>query len=67
MAEKSDETLAGAPRESPNNCMQRSGDDKVLGRGRGRAVLGRVTSARVLKRPRAVADARRWATLRAYF
>ncbi len=44
---------------SPNNRMQRSGKDKVLGRGRGCAVLGQVTSARVLKGTRPVADAGR--------
>lgn len=43
--------------------MQRSGKDKVLGRGRGRAVLGQVTGARVLERTRAVADVRSQAAL----
>lgn len=32
---------------SPNNPLQRSVNDKVLGRGRGRALLEQVTSARV--------------------
>jgi len=49
---------------SPNNRMQRSGMHKVLGRGRGHAVVEQVTSARVLERTRPVADAGRWATLR---
>jgi hypothetical protein len=48
---------------SPNNRMQRSVTHKVLGRGRRRVVLGQVTSARVLERSRAVADAGRWATV----
>jgi len=43
----------------PNNPLQRSVNDKVLGRGRGRVLLDQVTSARVLKRTRAVADAGR--------
>jgi hypothetical protein len=43
--------------------MQRSGTHKVLGRGRGHAVLGQIISARVLKGRRAVADAGRWAAL----
>jgi hypothetical protein len=48
---------------APNNHMQPSGKDKVPGRGRGRGVVGRVTSARVLKRARAVADVGRWEAL----
>jgi hypothetical protein len=35
---------------SPNKPLQRSGVDKVLGRGRGVAVLEQVLRARVLKR-----------------
>ena len=31
----------------PNNPLQRSVNDKVLGRGRGRALLTQVTSARM--------------------
>jgi len=34
----------------PNNPLQRSGVDKVLGRGRGAVVLEQVLRARVLKR-----------------
>jgi len=41
---------------TPNNPLQRSVNDKVLGRGRGRAVVGQVTSARVLERTRAAAE-----------
>jgi hypothetical protein len=41
---------------TPNNHMQRSVNDKVLGRGRGHAVVVQVSRARVLKRTRAVAD-----------
>jgi hypothetical protein len=37
----------------PDNHMQRSRRDKVLGRGRGHAAPGQVTSARVLKGKRA--------------
>jgi hypothetical protein len=33
-----------------NKSLQRSGMDKVLGRGRGEVVLEQVMSARVLKR-----------------
>lgn len=44
---------------TPNNRMQRSGTHKVPGRGRGPFVPGHVTSARVLKGWRAVADAGR--------
>ena len=40
----------------PNNPLQRSGNDKVLGRGRGRAVVGQVTRARVLERTRPAAE-----------
>jgi hypothetical protein len=47
---------------SSNNRMQRSGSDKVLGRGRVSAVPEQVTSARVLNGLRAVADADRSAT-----
>jgi hypothetical protein len=39
-----------------NNPLQRSGNDKVLGRGRGRALLEQVTSARVLNCWRAAAE-----------
>ena len=42
--------------ESPNNPLQRSVNDKVLGRGRGRVVVEQVMSARVLERPRAAAE-----------
>jgi len=42
--------------EPPNNPLQRSVNDKVLGRRRGRALLDQVTSARVLERPRAAAE-----------
>jgi hypothetical protein len=41
--------------------MQRTGTDKVHGRGRLSVVLKQVTSARVLNRRRAVADGCRWA------
>jgi hypothetical protein len=37
-------------KRSPNKPLQRSGIDKVLGRGRGDAVLEQVMRARVLKR-----------------
>jgi hypothetical protein len=46
-----------------NKHMQRAGHNKVHGRGRESLALVQVTSARVLKRQRAVADVRRWATL----
>jgi len=49
------EKMVHMPR-SPNNLLQRSGHDKVHGRGRGRAVVEQVTSARVLERTRAVAE-----------
>jgi hypothetical protein len=49
----------GHRRVTANNRMQRSGHDKVHGRGRMYAVLEQVWSARVLKRWRAVADAGR--------
>ncbi len=48
---------------TPNKHMQRSGTDKVLGRGRGHAGVIHVGRARVLRRTRAVADVGRWATL----
>jgi hypothetical protein len=41
---------------SPNNLLQRSVNDKVLGRGRVRAVREQVCAARVLERTRAVAE-----------
>jgi hypothetical protein len=41
---------------SPNNPLQRSVNDKVLGRGRGRLVQAQVCAARVLERPRAAAE-----------
>jgi hypothetical protein len=41
---------------APNNPLQRSGNDKVLGRGRGRPVQAQVCGARVLERPRAAAE-----------
>jgi hypothetical protein len=47
----------------PNNPLQRSVMDKVLGRGRGRAVAGQVCAARVLERPRAAAERGRYAPL----
>ena len=40
----------------PNNPLQRSVNDKVLGRGRGRSLLEQVTSARVLGRTRPAAE-----------
>jgi hypothetical protein len=40
----------------PNNLLQRSVNDKVLGRGRVRNSLAKVMSARVLERTRAVAE-----------
>jgi len=45
---------------SPNNPLQRSATDKVLGRGRGRSGVGQVTSARALERPRAAAERDRY-------
>jgi hypothetical protein len=45
-----------ASHESPNNPLQRSVNDKVLGRGRGRVFLDQVTSARVLERTRLAAE-----------
>ena len=41
---------------SSNNPLQRSGNDKVLGRGRFGVVLEQVCTARVLERPRAAAE-----------
>lgn len=41
---------------TPNNLLQRSGIDKVHGRGRGCGVAGQVCAARVLERPRATAE-----------
>jgi hypothetical protein len=46
---------------SPDKHVQRSETHKVPGRVRGHAVRGHVTSARVLKDQRAVADAGRYA------
>ena len=43
-----------------NNPLQRSGIDKVLGRGRGRAAAGQVRAARVLERVRAAAERDRY-------
>jgi len=40
----------------PNNPLQRSVNDKVLGRGRGRALPDQVASARVLERTRPAAE-----------
>jgi hypothetical protein len=40
----------------PNKPLQRSGVDKVLGRGRGDVVLEQVLRARVLRCRRAVAE-----------
>jgi hypothetical protein len=45
-----------------NNLLQRSVNDKVLGRGRGRLVQAQVCGARVLERTRAVAEQKRYAT-----
>ncbi len=44
---------------TPNNPLQRSGIDKVLGRGRGEVVLEQVLRARVLKRQWPAAELRR--------
>jgi hypothetical protein len=41
---------------SPNKPLQRSGTDKVPGRGRGDVVLEQVWRARVLMRTRPVAE-----------
>jgi hypothetical protein len=41
---------------SPNNPLQRSENDKVHGRGRGRAWVEQVCAARVLERTRAAAE-----------
>jgi len=46
---------------SPNNPLQRSVNDKVLGRGRGRLLLAQGCAARVLERPRAAAEQGRYA------
>jgi len=43
-------------RQSPNNPLQRSVNDKVLGRGRGGTLLDQVKSARVLERTRPAAE-----------
>jgi hypothetical protein len=48
--------------EPHNNRMQRSGHDKVRGRGRSFTVFVQGCRARVLIGQRAVADAGRWAT-----
>jgi hypothetical protein len=40
----------------PNKPLQRSGVDKVLGRGRGDAVLEQVLRARVLRHTRPAAE-----------
>jgi hypothetical protein len=47
-------------RQPPNNPLQRSVTDKVLGRGRERLVLAQVCAARVLERPRAAAERGRY-------
>lgn len=39
-----------------NNPLQRSENDKVHGRGRGRLVQAQVYAARVLERPRSAAE-----------
>jgi hypothetical protein len=44
----------------PNNPLQRSVNDKVLGRGRGRLLLDQVMSARVLERTRPAAERGRY-------
>jgi hypothetical protein len=44
------------PFQSPNNPLQRSVNDKVLGRGRGRLVREQVCAARVLERTRSAAE-----------
>jgi hypothetical protein len=51
-----------SPPAPHNNRMQRSGHDKVHGRGRSLTVHDLVLLARVLIDQRAVADAGRWAT-----
>jgi hypothetical protein len=50
-------------RSSPNNLLQRSVNHKVLGRGRFGVVLEKVMRARVLERPRAVAEQGRYAAV----
>ena len=47
---------------SPNKPLQRSGVDKVLGRGRLGAAIKQVLRARVLKPRRPAAERGRWAT-----
>jgi len=47
---------------TPNNPLQRSVNDKVRGRGRGRAVVGQVCGARVLSCFRAAAERGRYAS-----
>jgi hypothetical protein len=49
------------PVVSPNKPLQRSGVDKVLGRGRGVAVLDQVVRARVLMPLWPAAERSRWA------
>jgi len=56
---RTEQSSAGMP---PNNPLQRSENDKVLGRGRGRAMVGQVCAARVLERTRAAAERGRYAT-----
>src|SRR6185369_10459091 len=51
-------------RAASNNPLQRSVNDKVLGRGRGRALLDQVTSARVIGRTRPAAERGRYASFR---
>jgi hypothetical protein len=41
---------------TPNKPLQRSGNDKVHGRGRGEVVPDQALSARVLERTRPVAE-----------
>jgi hypothetical protein len=48
---------------SPNNPLQRSVKDEVLGRGRGCALLDQVMSARVLERTRSAAERGRYTAL----
>jgi uncharacterized protein (DUF779 family) len=48
---------------SPNKSFQRTGMDKVHGRGRGGFALEQVRHARVLMRLRAAAELSRWAAL----
>ena len=51
----------------PNNPLQRSVNDKVHGRGRGRLEREQVCAARVLERKRAAAERDRYASLRLRF